>query len=376
MKELSISPVTTRYGMHQEDQLVKQLEDLDRHSSMIEVAAPQDVLLDPKGRVSYGSLKFRYTHLALSQLCNHLGGNIFGFIRELSGAHRTIDEERSDYSFDEALNLLNKIINLRFTTRLAGKKLLRNVSTLTIDGIMGGHYQWLPNIRMYELTKAAATDHHLGPEFYESVLYGRWLLMRYACHKPYFSFPVIGRDAPDRFYAGFHFSNDEVGQASIRGAAMLLRQKGRTSSITEFKPTERIKHLGDTLEAKVTAMIGDAFKRLEEPEVYAEKLQKLSNVSLGLNHKDVKADLKVRDNIVRRLLRKEMPKDLARKFVDSAMGQGSYDDHKVDALDNPGDRTVYDLYNSIGREARSLSVRHREAAEQIAYSLMMGNLSL
>jgi hypothetical protein len=373
IKELTINPKSLHFTMSQEERFKKVLEDIDRHSIMYPIGAKDDVLLDDQAEVGSGDVKLKYTTLALYQLCQALCPGLFGFIRELSGVNRTIKDARSDFSQAEAIDVLNKVIRRRFDTRLKGRILLKNNLEHTIDGILSPRYKWLPNLRLYEHTKQAMAQRRLPTEFYEAGIHGRWMYLRYYQRKCYFSLELPNQER-DKFYAGFHFSNDELGRAAVRGAPVIMRGEGRSAAMGKIPRGEYLRHVGKAFDERFNKLVELAIQQLKMPKIYADRIAIIREQPLGFGGKTEDEELKIRRILADKLDSPSLPIAITKRIVHSMCAHQKWDlRHK--ALDPMfSERTVYDLYNAIGREARVLPIRFREAAEQLAYSILMGTV--
>lgn len=192
-KELSIEPPALRFTHSQEDELHKTLGELDKHSVFHTIGSAQDVTFDADGCV--GPDGFRLTRWALFQLCQVVCPGLYGLVAELSGVHRELEQAREDFSFEESLDILNRIIRRRFDTRLCGKLFLKNLEAKTIDGVLGARYQWLSNLELFSRTRLLMDRLEPPHPFLEASLYGRWLMLRYVSPTVLFRFHNLG-DGP------------------------------------------------------------------------------------------------------------------------------------------------------------------------------------
>lgn len=374
-KQLQIAPPSSQFTMSQEDKLIQHLRELDNHTILYVIDSPECVSIDGDGLVGGRDMKARLTTTALYQLCQDVCQGLYGFVRELAGEYKAPEDERTDYCFDDAIDILNRVIKRRFDTRLLGKILLYNTHEKTIDGILGAKYKLLSNISLYERAKEVMEAHDSSLCFYEAILNGRWLMLRFAGKKPYFKLKVPERD-DDAFYSGYHFSNDEVGMSSCRAAAFLLRDSGRTSALTAIEDKEqRIRHEGSSFSDRLSKMFPRVLTQLRSAEFYTQRLDLLRQESLPVDSPDPIAAARMRDGIARRMVNKDLPVAVTTKIVSSAVTISSYPQSRYVPM-KTRIYTMYDLYNAIGREAKSMPIRHREAAEQYAYSLLLGKHSL
>lgn len=382
MEELTVNPTPKRFSMSQEVAFVQELEDLDRHSVMWQMSRPEDIQLSPQAEI--GPQKFRLTTSALYQLCQNVCPGLYGFARELSGVHRKIDEARGDYSFGESIDIINRLVRRRFDSRLHGKVLLRNTKYGTIDGVLSPGYKWLSNLRLYEMTKEAMRQCDPEPSFWESQLSGRWLLLRYCNTQPYFQFDTSGINVggkeqipvtTERFYIGYHFSNDELGRATVRGAPYLLRKDGYTAALASLDLKGRVRHAGASFEERLAQLLARTVDRLPEADAYKAATIALTTQPLGLGHKLQREESRARERLSEKLARKDLPITVTKKIVASLCSNPSNIAPDVVEFRNT-DRTRFDLYTAMGREAKCLPIRLRESVEQLAYELLFNKITL
>lgn len=382
MQELSVNPPVRRFTMSQEAAFVQELEELDRHSVMWQMTRPEDIQLNAQAEI--GPQKFRLTTLALYQLCQNVCPGLYGFVRELSGVHRKIEEARGDYSFGESIDTINRVVRRRFDSRLHGKVLLRNTKHNTIDGVLSPGYKWLSNLRLYEMTKEAMKQCNPEPTFWEAQLSGRWLLLRFCNLQPYFQFDLPGLNVGgieqipvtiERFYVGYHFSNDELGRATVRGAHYLLRKNGHTAALASLDLKGRVRHSGAGFEERLGQLLARTVDRLPDPDLYKAATVALTDQSLGLGHKLQRDESRARQRLAEKLARKELPITVTKKIVVSLCSNPSFLTPDVVEFRNT-DRTRFDLYAAMGREAKTLPIRLRESVEHLAYDLLFNKITL
>lgn len=375
--DLWIEQPSLHFKHDQEDQLKKTL-DLDRHLILSPINLPQDVVLDVEANVGMtfgsGAKKYKLTRWAFFQLCQLVCPSLYGFITDLAGVHRDKDSQREDYSFSEALEILNRTIRRRFHNRIRGKVALIDMARNTIDGFVSASYKWLPNYELYDRTNAAM-DQAKDAAFLEAILVGRWMLIRYVEKKPFLSFEHDGID--ERFFSGFHFSNNEVGRASVKAATMLYRKFSKSASISPISGRdEHVRHAGMKFEVRFEQLVRSLFSKSFEAAKCLANIGMLQDIHLGLGNKSARHEEKRLDDIASRLVRKGVPLTIAKSVVANMARQGSYDEQPVEPiLYRPKERTAYDLYNALGRCAVTLPINHRERAEQTAHAILLGKVA-
>jgi len=371
-----VEPPSAHFRHDQEDQLKKTLEDLDRQLILSPINLPQDVALDAEARIGSGTVKYKLTRWGLFQLCKLICPGMYSFITELSGAHRTKESPRDEYSFDDSLEILNRVIKRRFRSKVLNKLVLLNAQHQTVDGFVSSSYRWLSNHELYTRTKAAMQSVDGSVVFSEADLTGRWLLLRYVNTVPL----VIlknGDGIEDRFFTGYHFSNNEVGKASVKAAVMLYRKFSKSAAISQITAKDsHVRHVGFKFDARLDQLVKNMLTKQHDPIFYTASIRTMESISLGLGSRSAKIEERRIDDIASKLTRRGVPAALARHIIGSMRMQGSYDEEPIEpSIFRPVERTVFDLYNALGRCAAFLPINHRERVEQTAYAILMGKVA-
>ena len=363
------------YFKHDQECQFKEMLELDRHMVLLPVNLPQDVTFDNDAKIGSGTIKYRLTRWALLQLCKITCPSMYGFVIDLAGMNRDDNSRREDYSFSEALEIFNRVIRRRFYTRLHGKVALVDMARKTIDGFVTSAYQWLPNCELYARMKAAI-EQTTDSVFLEASMVGRRMLLRYMEKKPCFGFETED-GIEERFFSGYHFSNDEVGQASVRAANVLYRKFSKSASVIIVGDRSGfVNHVGPKFKSRFDQLIQGLLSHKYEPAKCMASIRKLRETQLGLGSKNVNTEKKRMEEISSTLVRKCIPSDIARSVVANTAYQGSYDESPIESiLHRPKERTVYDLYNAMGRCAVSLPVHTRELVERIAHTVFLGKVA-
>jgi len=375
----AVDPPWERFRANQEDEFRKKLEDIHVHTVFEQIDSVREVTLDQQGRTLTGN--YQLTTWAFYQLCNAVCPGMYRFIVELSGKNRRTDQSRQDYSFEESLSIFNKMVQRRFRSRVEGRQIIRNTRNNLIDGVVGPKYRFLSNTDLYSCAKEMLASELGDVEFYEALLNGRWLLLRFYRRPALFDLPVpAGVNGKDRFFGGFHFSNSEVGQSAAKAGVMLLRDLGRTSAISPLISHSRLRHAGKDFEKKLVFMIADTTKKLLPAEFYRGQLLTLQAWPLGLGNEDRVIEAQRREDLMNLLVRRRMNPGIARRVVDQTMCRDSYEMARTSpehvSLATLRMKNAFDFYNAIGREAKMYSINQRERAEQIAYALLMGRFRI
>jgi hypothetical protein len=369
---LAIIPESSYFPASREEEFITALGDQDRYTVCQPLSSLREVALDGQGRTVHNGEQL--TTLALYQICQVACPGMYQFVNELSGVNRLDDTIREDYSLSEALTIYNQVIRRRFQTRLQGRQVVRHTKDKLVAGVVGPKYRRLPNKVLYDGIKQLLSSSQKPPLFYEAVLNGWWLLLRY--YKPKSMFVVDGpMGERDRFFQGYHFSNNEVGEAAVKAAAFVLRDSGRTAALCPSSSGGRVIHTGGTFNERLRRVLFGVKDRLGEPDVYRNRVLALLSTNLQLGNGQAEPGERREEELVHRLVRRDLRHTVAKDVVSSLLVQGSYDDHPVpEGIARVGrqTRTAYDLFTALGRVAKRLSISGREQAEQVAYALLVG----
>lgn len=368
MKSLSVNVKSFRFSAENEDELTEVLVDYERNSDLLSLSSDTDLIFNSDGTV--GTDGFYITNLALYQLCKLLCPSLYGFVRELSGVHKKDEHDDSDFSLDEARQIINTVIARRFDTRVNGMIMLKNFTTKTIDGIFSNQYKFLSNIQLYENTKQVIQDNNLNVKFLEAVLNGRWFMLRYINNTPCFSLHIKKDYPEDTFYSGFHFSNDELSRAFFKSAAVVYRDKTKTSCMIPFESTGIVKHIGKNFNNRLQQIINKIFSvikdysKLKERFLWARTREMFNKE--GFNNKA---------KWLRSLLVKDgLPANIAAKIVEYSINNPG-EDYNYAIFKNPVlARSEYDFYNAICCCATKLPINYKELTEQTAYNFITGKI--
>lgn len=371
MKQLFVEQKSFRFRHTEEDKLKKQLELIDSKTILHPVRNPKDAYFDSDANVTICNEKYRMTRWALYQLCKQVCSGLYLYLQDYSGQNSSGKHTREAFSFDEALSVLNKTVQRRFRSHLEGHMFLRNLQDRTIDAVVGSSYRWVSNLEIYSRVRELVSQSFPPSDFAEASLYGRWLLLRYLQQDPFLTIPceLLGEE---RFYTGFHFSNNEVGKASVKANNTVVRKFGLTSAIVKPEKNALAFHVGSNMTIKLDKMFGSLSNKPTVNEL-ATNLNKLETTFLHTDSVDPKIQAKTTDEIASKLARYKIPWNVAKSIVVSMLYRGSYDKEQV-PLFHPIDRTVYDLYNALGREAKRLPINLRELLENAAYSVLVGKI--
>ncbi len=370
MYDLTVTPDSYNFHPHELADLHEILADMDKYTIVTSVASVRDLALNEStGRTSDS---YAYTESAFQQLGTLLAPGLAPMAIELSGRWRQPGEDRRSYSAEMAVNILTSIIKLRFDKRLLGLQLVKNRKTKTIDGIVGMRYRYLSNQDFLDRTIQALKE--VSANFTAAYLYGRQLVVRFKHDASDYSL------AGEPYSYGFHFANSEIGGKSVRGASLLIRRQTNTYALGPFQGQDggRVVHSGKDFEKKLQQLLTVVIKRIPckaEIEKFGMALESY-NLKLGY------ADSQRRQRQIATLLcRKKLPLHFAIRVVSGAVLKGRNEELESFELQEErnrliNSRTAYDLFVNLMSEAKDLDIEQREFAEQAAYGLLMGKVTI
>lgn len=359
---LTVDSPRRRFGVGGLDKLREALEAVDRASDVAPVTSPEDVTIRGDGRVGHG---LRLTNWALYQLCRDVCPGLYRVIAGL--------QDGGEETTLAAIGIFNQLVRLRYRDALADRQMLCDRVAGTVDAVVSSRYKFLPNRALLDAVCASAAKCGKDVRFYEAVLQGRWFMARH------YQSPALF-EAPDgRYHAGYHFSNQEGGQSSLRGANSVVRSKGLLTFLGLSAGDKYVRHAGRKFGDRLQSLIDKVLGHEVQAEVYRDAVETLRGQSLGLGQRYDAQENKRRRQLVGQLKRRStLPRSLCARIVASAMTQaGDVDEasatHRL-SLQEVSSRTVYDLMIAASREGKRCAVATREAAERLAFGLLSGRL--
>jgi hypothetical protein len=349
------------------------LIEANRNTLITPVGAPTDVMLN----ADTGHLlnDYRYSDVAMAQICSLVAPGLLQLVLDVCGQWRKAGEDKRYFSGPHAIDIFNRMVRLRFDRKLAGMQLVRDTRNKTVDGLVGMRYRYLSNEDFFG--RVEQTYQGTTRQFREACLYGRQLVIRYTIPVEAQIVELIG----ERFIPGFHFANTEVGGKSIRSAVMLIREHDNSCVLSPYSDSSggRVVHSGKSFDRRLHGLLSNIAYRVPPKNQLLQGAQRLDMRKLelgGPNHE------KAVRSLTTALRRKKLNLGFAKRVVSSAATKGRGDDDSL--ADRMPDerrlvlesRTYYDLFVALIREARQLPIDQRETAEQVAYAMLTGKVSI
>jgi hypothetical protein len=379
--QLTARPEGTRYDVKKdgraEAKLKAELERRYKHTEIRVISRPEDLLLGPRAGVDSLSPEYRLTTPALGQICTRLAPGLSTALYSIAGA--TGDPDKTGGSDPRlAINMLNQVIKLRYG-KLDGFSLVVDHDKKLVEGLVGRKYEYFPNLDLFERVKKFTAEADSPAEFCEASIYGRKLVVRFRCDDELFSIPK-NRKTDEPFFGGYHFTNAETGDCSIRASAVIIRQWCDNKCISDFTEGGCMPHIrGARFEKRFCELLDRVRVKAEESTKFKPRVLELMDQKLGLggdqdDHKDRMKELG------KQLQKQSLTNDFAKESLRHTMKYGSYrtdilNTHR-DAMEVYAKRTAYDLFNALTHRAKDKSVETQERAEQVAYRMLTGKFSI
>lgn len=365
---LTTNPESYAFAADELPELNDMLAVTDRSTVISPVTAAADLCFTETGTLPGGYL---YTGASFMQLCGLVSPGLSQLVQELSGQWRKVNDDIRLYSKELAIDVFNKIVRLRFDRVLSGMQLVRNTRAKTIDGIVGAKYRYLANSDF--LSRVFRECVGFGATYASACLYGRQFVVRF-----------VGTTQPvtiqgDTYHRGYHFANSEIGGQAVRAAMLLIKHGTNYSAMCPFADGGgRVVHSGRDFEKRLHALVENIITQAPNHDDLSSSSKVLSK-SLGLGNSDHIKRLAQLSTI---LTRKGITQSLTQRILLSTAAQGSSDtDVTVDLAPSERvaiwqQRTGYDLFVALIRNAVRLPIEQREVVEQVAYNLLIGKTTL
>lgn len=376
--QLSVKPTLQLFNWTQDrdaqNKIADALEAQAKATELISIRTPQQIMFNSKG---YLGDNLRFSAPALPSVCGLLVQGLSQMTKSLcSGRGKTQEDAEPEL----ALQIYNDLVKRRFK-RVAGRLLVVDKRTGTVDGVISERYAYLSNAELFERTQEFIRKAPQPAKFHTGSLYGRRLLLRYRHPDPLFTVPTE-RKTDEPFFGGYHFCNSESGDCTVRGAVLIIRQFCDNQAIGELAEGGRISHVRNAaFEEKLGKLFEKLRKKSEETSKYKDNVQRLLDEPLGLDADAALYAARVK-SLLSQLTRFGLTAGMSRVVLGHALAAGSYSvSVNVDAADRGwldrsregyARRNEYDVFNALTNVSKSLEPSARERLEQIAFGMLTG----
>tara|TARA_B100000700_G_scaffold304883_1_gene378029 strand:+ start:266 stop:1405 length:1140 start_codon:yes stop_codon:yes gene_type:complete len=338
-------------------------------------ASKEEVLLGDDGRTVEGS--YRYTINSFDAVCRYLAPGLSALVPNLSGETQRSRRKAEFQSFDDALVVFNTVASVRFEAEVAQSQFVFNEREKIIEGVLGPKTKYLDNSLFFQLVDDTIVS-TFGNEvdFYGAYLAGRRMLLRYARKDP---LATVGpkHDRTDVIHRGYHFSNSESGDASVRAAPLYVNKEDGSACLGSFsKSKTRMIHAGREFRARLNNLLSAAVAADNDDDAVKRGLTLCQGTSLSLpstSHVDFDGKVEGLVEIVSKY--GTITNSLAQNIVALAVYTGAFpsDDAQYKSIRDSHitQRDEYDVYKSITKVAKTLPIKQRESIEQAAFEYLL-----
>lgn len=364
-------PTIQKFTRGQEGSLVTTLRSLDNATSVAAANGISDLQLLDDCTTRAG--QYRYTAHGFKQIASRLGPGVSRLIPDLSGTRlRDIPEEYLDGQL--AIRVFNALIDRRFGI-FTPYRLIRNTSTRTIEGLVGGSHQFLDNVSFYNVVSETLRQAHQRVDFFAARLIGRRLFMWWREREPFNQLRMAGKSWP--CYRGYYCCNGESGGVSARVTAAIFTPAGVCLAPYKLHGV-RVAHRGRDF----TLRLGQDFSRVFAADLplaeWREKIPEALGASLGFPAvKDVKVRKQRLNLLATHLRRLSVDYTIAQEVLGATLHQGRTIGAAEVAPGMPQEqlfasRKALDLLVCLLHVARRLDMSRREQVEQAAFHVLVG----
>jgi hypothetical protein len=359
-----------RYGAKDYGLLQSELEQLYTDTQVISLPPLGDLLInlsDPSQTLG----GWRYSQQGLSSLLRYLSPGLQLVIDSVAGHAKHKRYSPNSYDLESASRLFNDILTLRYSD-IIRRKIVICSSRRIIDGFVRNVNKHLDNHVFLSLVHDAASAQNF--KFEAATLQHRKLCVWY--REATKGVPVLA--ASDRshthwrgIYAGHNESPDGVWHIADplhvspavlwTGGCTFGRRSGNGSSL--YRSRKPITELLATTAA-------NTISRLYSVESLTTSLARLSGIPLEIV--DMKTDKSALAIWLSRCQAAGLPTTASRQLLQQAVqfGSGTEDTFVPGTTRTTVHRSLYDLYCVLSSGCRKWSQSHREAAENLAYSIL------
>lgn len=371
--KLYVSPELHEFSDKQ--RLDKRLREVDENTLVRPPMSPDEITLDSDGRTNASG--YRYTINAFDTVARTLAPGLSTLVPNLAGENQRSRRKEEQKSFSEALSVFNAVAVARFDAEISQCQFVFNEGEKLIEGVLGPKTKYLDNSLFFQLideTLIATFGDEV--EFYRANLAGRRLLLRYCRTDP---LCTIGPENGQTHFIhrGYHFSNSESGDASVRAAPLYVNPGSGHACLGRFaKAKTRMIHAGREFRARLNSLLSAAITGGGDDTVFVDKLRELKSYPLELPspaHESFDGCLAQLVSVVSKY--GTITNSLAQKIAEHAVYTGAFPtgDSQYRALRDSQvtERNEYDVYCAVTAEAKKLPIRQRESVEQAAFDYLL-----
>jgi len=366
MLKLAIIPESNEFFKDSISRLDQLLVAQERRSRLISIADNKELLISSKGKVQANG--FSYITTALAETCRAACPGLWKLVNDLSGIYNSTPPDQ--VQVNAAISTFNAVVGARFSERLYGRTVVANDDSHTYEGILGPSYQHLPNLNLFDILRQVSDG--FGADLCYAMTVGRRI--RFVFCWP-IKVSVSYLDSVFSYNPGFSITNDETGEAAVRGQPIWFNSESNLIC-PRLERYERIIHTGKGFNRKLTTALHRLAVEPSRKEFieFESCLLKMCKSKLNLSSEDVYGEGERSKKIIRFLIKCGLTRMLSSRILELTCRQGVSSKVKrgtetllTGIMQN---RHVFDLFITILREAKALSLQHREQAEKSAFNVL------
>jgi hypothetical protein len=299
-----------------ETDLVDELLRREDRTEHIFIDDPKDISLSDEGKTLAGG--YRFSEKAFSMICRQLLRGLYPMCLGLCGITQRVSDPPEIFSWREMVLLYNTVVRRRYAL-LTGARLVVDLDSKVICGVLGRSTKVLTNFRVWEILKDTLEEERFPIAFREAQLLSRKMVLYLVDEQPAFSIPIDGRD--EMFGTGFRLVNSDGGDAAVRGSAVLVREFNG-SYIGDRLPM-RTKHAGKDFRQKLNRMMRVVTERKEVLKTYKRFLEEAGASALTIPAPGDARKAFV-GRLTNRLVRTHVRRSLANKIVSTLLSRAMH----------------------------------------------------
>ena len=359
-----------QFTSQQQAEFASAVQASDASLEILPVLSPRQLQLLPNGLTADG---FRFDAVGFAQVAAAISPGLAQAMRDLADPPARRGVLSRTAHGDYARRCWNDIVRLRLDDlRAQGWQLVLQTNARLICGLITGTYHCFGGSALYVHAETAMTQQPY--QFYAAQLRGLSTQLWYRSSSP----EVVRASAVENWSLrrGWYFASGEVGRTAARASLALFtpygiclgpyRQYGR-----------RVWHARRAFEGRWQTALRKLLS--QDWQLPWESLGTRLSRPLGFaEYTSAGSRRKYRAKWLRAIQRDGLPRDLASGVLSQTLQFGAA--HRLPAVPSEyvvwGSRTLYDLFRVLLTVASRLPVAKREAAEQVAFEILVGSLPL
>jgi hypothetical protein len=360
-------PDVFEFGPKGYQELTEHVRSVDDSTRFVPIEDLEDVRLNDDGtRTKDG---YRYSWLAFRQLCQQISPGLVQLAADIGGLRHSKDASEVAISVATAARVVNACARLRFRSPrgLTDRQMVQDTEMRTVDGIVGPGYRYLDHFSLIESATGMLECVDDPAVFHGASLHGRRLAMTYHCEKEFVEMPN-----GDSFHGGFYFGNSEAGECGVHAAFVLNLTGTELRCISQI---QKLSHAGRSFAKKLGHLLSSVLLLEDQARHVKRSAVKLLETNLRVTRETLKSRNR---RIVLALRNQGLDADLAKPVTRRAIFIGRYGNEVPRQVGDTElkERTYYDVFYHLIKQAEGLHPKQRELLERVAYGLLSQQFTL